>query len=518
KILEKKVIKSKQIEELLGDRFQNILDTMEDEYFELDLSGTVLFCNSAMLRNSGYSRDKLVGMNYKEFTTEESAKKVYTFFNKVFNTGKPATEIELEVTKKDRSPRILEMSISLLKNTAGKAIGFRGLSRDVTERKKTVDALRESERKYRNILETMEEGYFEVDLAGNFTFVNGSVCKILGFTHDELIDMNNRTFSTPEESKKIYKIYNEIYRTGVSAKIVDHIICKKDRSTINTEISVSLIKNKEGTPVGFCGIARDVTERKQTEGALKKSEEKYRTILETMEEGYYEVDLSGNYTFVNEAACKILGYGRNEMIGMNNIEYSAPEEAKRMYKIFKEIYGTGIPARVVDYKVTTKNKSTKTLETSASLIRGKDGKPIGYRGIVRDITERKQAEAALRKSEEKYRTILETMEEGYYEVDLSGKFTFFNEAELLIHGRTREELMGKNNREFSSVETSKRVYKIFNEVYQTGVPARVIDYEITTKNGSTVTLETSASLIRDEKGKPIGFRGISRNITAKKKS
>ena len=126
---------------------------------------------------------------------------------------------------------------------------------------------------------------------------------------------------------------------------------------------------------------------------IQESEEKYRTILERIEEGYFEVDLAGRLTFFNDAICRILGYPRAELMGMGNRDYTEPETAVRMYKAFNEAYRTGIPANIVDYRIVRKDGGTRNLELTASLIRNSAGDPAGFRGIVRDVTERKHAEA-----------------------------------------------------------------------------------------------------------------------------
>jgi len=124
----------------------------------------------------------------------------------------------------------------------------------------------------------------------------------------------------------------------------------------------------------------------------------------------------------------------------------------------------------------------------------------------------------LPESEEKYRTILHSIEEGYYEVDLTGSFTFFNDPMSGILGYTKDELMGMNNRQYMDVETAKRVYQTFNEVYQTGKPTKAFDWVLIRKDGSKRTLETSVSLARNSEGEPIGFYGIGRDITERKQA
>ena len=125
-------------------------------------------------------------------------------------------------------------------------------------------------------------------------------------------------------------------------------------------------------------------------------------------------------------------------------------------------------------------------------------------------------EEALRKSEEKYRTIFHSLEEGYFEVDLSGNLTFFNDAFVRWSGYSKEELMGMNNRRYMDEETAKRVYQVFNEVYRTGEPANPFDWEIILKDGTRRWIDTSVSLIRDSTGQPIGFRGIARDVTQRR--
>jgi PAS domain S-box-containing protein len=148
-------------------------------------------------------------------------------------------------------------------------------------------------------------------------------------------------------------------------------------------------------------LEKESAKRKLAEEELRASEEKYRSILENMEEGYWEVDLPGNFTFFNDAICKFLGYSRDELLGMNNRQYATPEMAARIYRIFSQVYRSGQPIDIVDYEVLAKDGSKVILEGSISLMRDNSGQPIGFRGVNRDVTERKQVKEALRQSEEK---------------------------------------------------------------------------------------------------------------------
>jgi len=136
----------------------------------------------------------------------------------------------------------------------------------------------------------------------------------------------------------------------------------------------------------------DITGRKQAEEALRESEKKYRSILETIEEGYFEVDLSGNYTFFNDSMCRTLGYSSNELMGMNNRAFMDTENAQKVYNAFNQVFTSGQPLKNFDWELITKDGEKCYVDTSVSLIKNANGEAIGFRGIERDITTRKRAE------------------------------------------------------------------------------------------------------------------------------
>jgi diguanylate cyclase (GGDEF)-like protein/PAS domain S-box-containing protein len=143
------------------------------------------------------------------------------------------------------------------------------------------------------------------------------------------------------------------------------------------------------------GSFMDITERKGLEETLRQSEEKYRTILDEMDEGYFETDLAGNFTSVNDSNCRHLGYSREELLGANFRVYIPEEDVETMYKAFNKVYRTGKPERGISHKVVRKDGKTGFAETSAFPLQNQQGETIGFRGIGRDITERKLIEQQL---------------------------------------------------------------------------------------------------------------------------
>ena len=252
------------------------------------------------------------------------------------------------------------------------------------------EALREVEEKCQAIINNIEDGYYEVDLDGNFTYFNDAMALITGYSRQELIGMNNRQIMDEYHTRQVSDVFKKVYHTGLAAKAIDWELIRKDGSRCIIEVSVSLKKDINSQPVGFLGIARDITRRKKTEQALKESERRYRTIIENIADGYYEVDLAGNYTFFNDAMAHIIGYTRNELMGMNNREYMDDYNTRQVFEVFNQVYLTGLATKALNWKLVAKDGSSRFIEVSVTLKRDLDSQPVGFMGIARDITDRRQ--------------------------------------------------------------------------------------------------------------------------------
>jgi PAS domain S-box-containing protein len=482
-----------------------------------DLEGNIIYVNQRFESESGYSREEVIGRNgfqldwfpagTLEFLAERMAARL---------GGSPAEHWETQFKCKDGRSIWIELEGKILEKS-GVPAGFQIIAANMTDRKQAEEALRRSEERYRTMLEQMEEGYYEVDLAGNFTFVNDAMSRILGYSQDELIGMNYRIYAPKEDVKSIFQAYNRVYRTGQPLKCFPMPEIRKDETRILAEDSVFPLRNEKGEVIGFRGISRDITECKRAEEALRQSEERYRTILEETGDGYFETDLDGNFTFVNDAQARLLGCPKKEIIGANYRAFTPEEKAESIFAAYKCMYKTGEPLINFPDEVIRKDGSHGFAETSAFPIRNNNAEIVGFRGVRRDITEHKQAEEALRRSEDRYRTILEEIEDSYFEVDLGGHFTFVNNSVCRNLGYSREELIGMSYKNFTAEEDIESVFRVFNEVYQTGKPNKGFPWKVIRKEGVPGFVEASVSLLRDDKGEIIGFRGVGRDITERKR-
>jgi two-component system, cell cycle sensor histidine kinase and response regulator CckA len=268
---------------------------------------------------------------------------------------------------------------------------------DITKRKQAEDALRESEKKYRELFDSLPIALFECDLHGNATSLNPALYETFGYAQPDL--KNGFQMIVPDEQDRLSEAVQKLLR-GEKKGPSEYTGIRKDGSTFPFMIFPSVII-QEGNPLGFRGAIVDLTRQKQVQEDLRKAEEKYRKIIEQIEDGYFEVDLAGNFTFVNDAECILLGYSRNELVGRNNKQYQDKENAQKAYRLFNKVYRTGNPVKASDFEIIQKNGIKSFHEITVSLIKDKKGKPIGFRGLARDVTERRQAEEEKKNLEER---------------------------------------------------------------------------------------------------------------------
>ncbi len=251
--------------------------------------------------------------------------------------------------------------------------------------------LRESEERFRCIVENSHEGILILDDSHRFLYLNDELCRILGYPYEQIIGHDFRKFVDEESGELVADRYARRQKGMPVPEQYEFSVLRKSGEKRRIEIISTIIKNTDGE-VQTISRLLDITDLKRHEQALRESERKYRSIIENIEEGYFEVDLKGDLVFVNESLCKMAGVPKDRLIGLNNRDYTSPQTARKMYRIFTEIYKTGRPANVSDYEVARPDGTMLVLELSSSLIRGGQGEPVGFRGIIRDTTARRQVQ------------------------------------------------------------------------------------------------------------------------------
>ena len=517
----------KHMEEALRqseERYRTIIEDIEEGYYEVDLQGNFTFASDSICATLGYTREELIGMSYKNYVPNEQFDYVYNIFKKVYETGKPIKSYSLINIRKNGERIHVEDSVAPLSDKDGKIIGFKGITRDITQRKIMEEILQKSEDYFREITENSSDVIIITESNGNIKYCSRSVERYLGYKPEELTGKNAFNFIYADDLPRAANDYSKAIQTKDTAIPNEFRVVHKDGSV---RLFEGLGKNLLDNPsvAGFIMNIRDVTERKQLEiqkeaaqKSLRESEEKYRTILEKMEEGLFELDLKGNITFVNDAECRKLGYSREELTGMNYRQLQDENTAKKTRQIFSEVYKKEEPIQLLDVEIIRKNGSKAFNEISVSLLKDKEGKATGFRGISRDVTVRRQMEEMIRQSEEKYRTIINEVDEWYFEIDLAGNVIFVNDAIVRSVGYPPERLIGLNYKSFTSEERSGEVFKIFRQVYETREPIKNFPYEFVLPDGKITFFELSVFPKLDDQGKVVGFRGVGHDVTERKQT
>jgi PAS domain S-box-containing protein len=385
------------------------------------------------------------------------------------------------------------------------------MRREIEERRRAEEELRESEEKYRTILENIEEGYFEVDLAGNLTLVNDSLCRIAGYNRDELLGMNNRDYTTPKTAKEMYQVFSKTYQTGKPARIVDYDILRKDGNTKTLELSASLMADSTGEPVGFRGVVRDVTKRKRAEEALRESEERYRSLFENNHTVMLLIDPeTADIVDANPAACSFYGWGHEELTSKKITDINTLTDEQ----VFQEIERAKSEQ---NQHFFFRHRLAKDEIVDVEVFSGPivlNGKQLLY-SIVHDVTERKQAIEALRASEEKYRTVLEANPDPVVVYDIDGKVVYYNPAFTRVFGWSLGERLGKKMDVFVPEESLPETQTMINRVLA-GESFSGIETRRYTKEGKIIPVSISGAVLRDMDGNPLGSVINLRDISEQK--
>ena len=389
------ITKRKQVEQELWESQEfssSLLSNAPNPILVVNPGTSVRYANPALEKLTGFSTSELIGKKAPyPWWIEETIEKDSQNLREAMLKGAQSREALFQ--KKDGERFWVGIDSTAITHH-GQLQYYLSNWVDITERKQAEEALRVSEEKYRTILENIEDGYYEVDIAGNFTFFNDSMRRILGYPEGELMGMNYRQYMDDENAKKAYQTFDGVYRTGEPAEAFGREVITKEGTRKFVEASVSLIRDSQGEPAGFRGIVRDITERKRVEQGLIR----LSNAVSMSTDSIVISDLEGKIIDVNEASLEAYGTkDKKDLVGMDSLDLIAPEEREEALKDMKEVLEKGY-VKGREYHVITKDGGRIPVETSVAIMKGADGKPIGFVAVSRDISERKKAEEATQAS------------------------------------------------------------------------------------------------------------------------
>ena len=375
------------------------------------------------------------------------------------------------------------------------------------------------------LLENIGEIIYEIDIhTKNFTFISPQVETILGYTESEFMDIMNGYVQVPfyhedDRERVVAGRYNFLVKCvneGAQEPYeVEYRVKHKRGDVLWVKESIYPSYGSEGIIECFVGRIVDVTERKRAEEELRKSEERFRSLTESTSDWIWEVDQNVVYTYASPKVKELLGYEPEEVIGKTPFDLMPPDEAERVARIFQSIAESRRTFARLENTNLHKDGHLVVLESSGVPVFDASGNFRGYRGIDRDITERKRMGDALRESEERFRGIAERSFDAIITLDLAGCITYASPAAEKIIGHRPEDFIGKPFQDFLTDSEAPRVVQAFAEVVN-GRSVENLQMEVRKNDGSLVIFEANASpIIRG--GEIVGVQGIFRDVTERKR-
>ncbi|MFX1384416.1 MAG: PAS domain S-box protein, partial [Promethearchaeota archaeon] len=466
------------------ERYRHLFNISPFAVFIMNSNGIILDVNDTTEELFSIEKGDLVGklslniLNFPPETFKLLQKRQDSLIN-----GKQVDPVEFQVTLKDGRKRWINSNLSAF--TINHEIFFHAIIQDVTDRKDSELKLKESELKFRSIFEAIPDIYFLV--TGDTTILDykGNL---------------NDFYLTPESfmGKKLTDIMPvKIARESLIA--VKKTIETREPQVL--EYDLELIKDLKSFEARLLYLSddqvlifvRDITERKRAEENLKRSEEKFRGIIEKNYDGYYEVNLRGDYIVASKEICDFMGYSEEELIGTNFSLYVIDKYIPWIKKQYNELYNYKKQQIILEYEIITKLGEEKYIEIAAYLKTDSNGERIGFYGISRDINLQKKLE----ESEEKYRNLFNTAPFGIALFNFKGIIIDINNALLQLIGLSLEDVIGKHYKEFHLYPEMEYLnFKARQNKIHNGELPKPRELLIYNKNGKKIWISSQLSFVQ----------------------
>ena len=466
-----RAIERKRNEEALRKseaRYRDLVENIEEMICTHDLAGNLLSVNESLVRQMGYERaEDFVGHNLSEGLAPDVRHRLGPYLHTIVEEGR--AEGLMKVQTRSGEVKFFEYCNTLRREGNEKPI-VRGVSRDVTRRLQTEAALERLRRQNELILNTAGEGIYGLDLEGNTTFVNPAAARMIGWEREGLIGKSQHAVlhhtkpdgtPYPRQECPIYAAFKD----GTVHHVDDEVFWRKDGTSFPVEYTSTPIRGGQGKLLGAVVTFRDISERKRAEEQIRKLNEEleqrvvertrelqesrklFRTLAAVAPVGIIRTDAAGNCVYVNERWCEIAGITQEEARGEGWAGPIHPDDQKRVFEEWYQAAKEGSRFRS-EYRFGRPDSGVTWVFGQAAPERGKDGEVPGYVGTITDITERHQAEEALRESEERFREMAENIREVFWISDVgTTEILYISPAYEEMWGRTRASLF-ENPRSF----------------------------------------------------------------------
>jgi PAS domain S-box-containing protein len=511
----------KQAEEtmrLSREEFKDLFDNAPVGFHEVDTEGRLIRINNTELKMLGYSAGELLGQFVWKISADEEASR-RAALAKLAGEPPPPEGFERMFRRKDGSIFPVWINDRLLKREDGVITGIRAAIQDITERERVEEAVRESKRRFQTLTTISPVGIFRTDAQGQTTYVNSRWCEISGLSAPDALGDGWLRAVHLEDRERLAQGWQAATRAQSASK-TDYRFVHPD-GTISWVMGQAVPeKDDAGHIVGYVGTITDITERKRVEAELKRERDLWQTLLDNSPDSIYFKDTQSRFVKCSKAQARQFGMkSPDDMVGKTDFDFYPEAQARSRFEDEKEIIRTGRP--IIAKEEWEERKSGQIIWKSSTKMPwlDGDGKIIGIMGISRDITERKQVEADLKRERDLWRSLLDNSPDKIYFKDTQSRFVKCSQAMTDQFGvESPDELAGKTDFDFFDEAHARPAFEDEQEIIRTGRVMIDKEEREESKDGR-VTWVTSTKLPwLDAAGKVIGIMGISRDITERKQT
>ncbi len=441
------ITERREVEEALRiseGKYRALAENSVDIPYQLDTMGNLTYVGPQVERYGFDSRD-LVDHHMGEVLHPEDEDRAVRDLAEVVAAGSEFCDRYRII---DKHGRVVWMEASGrgLRDEAGRVGGVTGVLRDITERVQVEEVLRESEERFRRIF---EDGPIGMTIAGSdfrFLMANAAFCRMVDRREEDLTLLTFREITHPDDVGHDADEIQSLLAGATQAYNVEKRYLRPSGEIVWGKLSLSIFRGKDGQFLHFLAIIADITGRKAAELAVKQSEERYRHLVDSSNDWVWEVDATGVYTYASPRVRDVLGYEPEEIIGKDPFDLMPPEEAERVGGIFASIVAEQREFRGLENTNIHKDGHLVVLETNGVPWFDDGGRFGGYRGMDRDITQRKRTEESLRSalnSQRRLAGIVEASDDAIFWASMDAVIQSWNAGAERMLGYTAEEIVGR---------------------------------------------------------------------------
>lgn len=512
--------------------FRALIERTSDAIIVTDRDGRVKYQSPTCERLLGYPQmepDRLARVSIFDLVHPEDRQVIRERFGRLADTPGGMDRAETRIRRRDGAWRMIEASSSNLVHNPD-VEGIVTTLRDVTERRQSETELREGEKRYRLLAENVTDVIWTMDNVGRLTYVSPSVARLSGYTAEEAMALRTGDAFTPESAGMVKKSVRDLPSAGTGeeprgAAAMELELRRKDGSTTWTETRMSPVLGPDGVRVGWIGMTRDVSERRQAAQQLFDSEKRYRLLAENISDVIWVTDLNLKPRYISPSMERVLGYSAEEAMssGLEKMvtRQSAQEATERMARataFLRQDTGKPFKPGCMELELKRKDGASTWMDTTVNVVRDSAGNPVEFMGVLRDITERRKSEKAVSDSEGRFRSLIESTSDWVWEVSDKLVYTYVSRKVCDILGYEPAEVIGKAPADLMPLKEANRVAQVFDTALTDKKPFAFVENVCLHKDGHKVVLETSGVPFFDANGNVSGFRGMNRDITERKKA